>query len=87
MENREHQRRIHLLFCNWSKDRDAAIAEFKNGFTHITFFIAHLDSAQPLHAHLAHLSRDSVVTVACKPVHTRSQKEVGAGLWAIENSS
>lgn len=80
MENREHQRRIHLLFGDWSKDPDAAVAEFKNGFSHSTFLIAHFDSVQPLHAHLSHLFSDSVIAVARKPVYTRSQKEVSAGL-------
>ena len=80
MKNREHQRRIYLLFCDRSKHPDAAIAEFKNGFTHGAFLIAHFDPVQPFHSHLAHLVGDSVVSLARKPVDTRSQKEVSAGL-------
>ncbi len=58
----------------------AAITEFKNGFTHAAFLIAHFNSVQPLYAHLAHLFSDGMVALACQSVHARSQKEVSAGL-------
>ncbi len=36
-EEIEHQRRMLFLFCSRSKDSDAAIAEFKNGFAESVF--------------------------------------------------